>query len=145
LNSLPGSRVEVGKVKLVIAGAAITVTVAVVVAVAPNVFVTASVYVVVVVGETVIAIPDVAAIFPGVMTPVPLLNTGVRVVEVPDVIDEAAAESEVAIGPGTGPPPPLVSPPPPPPPPPHAIPRIKTRPSKSERLYWRSGKGTSKL
>lgn len=69
-----------------------------------------------VVGETVTAVPLVAGILPGEIRPVPLLNTGVRVVEVPDVIDEVATESEVAIGPGTEPPPALASPPPPPPP-----------------------------
>jgi hypothetical protein len=105
-----------------------------------------SVYVVVVVGETVIAVPDVAGRLPGVITPVPLLKTGVKVVIVPAVMTAAPAVREVAIGPGTEPPPPpLVSPPPPPPPPPHAIPRIKTRPRKSERLYWRSDKGNLKI
>jgi len=80
---------------------------------------------VVVVGVTVIVVPEVAEIFPGVIRPVPLLKIGVRVVDVPDVTDEAAAVSEVAIGPGTELPPPLVSPPPPPPP--HATVRTKTR------------------
>jgi hypothetical protein len=125
-------------VKDVATGAATTVTIAVAVADTPALFVTVSVYVVVVVGETETAVPDVAAIFPGVITPVPLLKTGVRVVEVPTVMDVAPAVSDVAIGPGTEPPPPLVSPPPPPPPP-HATPKAKTRPRESRRKYLWSG------
>ena len=85
------------------------------------------------------AVPEVAAILPGVITPVPLVKTGVNVVEAPTAMDVAPAVSDVAIGPGTEPPPPLVSPPPPPPPPPHATPKAKTRPRESRRKYLRSG------
>ena len=52
-------------------------------------------------GETVMATPDVTVTSPGVMTPVPPENVGVRVVELPDVIVEAPAVREVAVGAAT--------------------------------------------
>ena len=64
--------------------------------------------------------PDVVPIFP-----VPLLKTGVSVVEDPLVIDAAPAVRDVAIGAGVENPPPVS---PPPPPPPHATKKAKTMP-----------------
>ena len=52
-------------------------------------------------GETVVATPEVTVISPGVITPVPPENVGVRVVESPEVIVEAAAVREVAVGAAT--------------------------------------------
>ena len=52
-------------------------------------------------GETVVATPEVTVISPGVITPVPPENVGVRVVELPEVIVEAAAVREVAVGAAT--------------------------------------------
>ena len=49
-------------------------------------------------GETVVATPEVTVISPGVITPVPPENVGVRVVELPEVIVEAPAVREVAVG-----------------------------------------------
>jgi len=76
---------------------------------------------VVVVGETGIAVPDVAGILPGVITPVPLLKTGVKVVESPGEIEAAPAVSDVAMGAGGAG---GCEDPPPPPPPPQAIMRV---------------------
>ena len=72
--------------KLVIVGAGTTVTVTVCVTAAPLDGVTVSVYVVVVVGLTLTAVPLVAGRLPGVMTPVPFAKTPVRFVLAPDVI-----------------------------------------------------------
>ena len=47
------------------------------------------------------AVPDVAGRLPGVITPVPLLKTGVSVVEAPTAMAEAAAVREVATGAAT--------------------------------------------
>ena len=52
-------------------------------------------------GETVVATPEVTVISPGVITPVPPENVGVRVVELPEVIVEAPAVREVAVGAAT--------------------------------------------
>ena len=46
------------------------------------------------------SVPDVTAILPGVIKPVPLLKTGVKVVEVPVTIVAAPAVSDVAMGAG---------------------------------------------
>ena len=140
LMTSPGEKIFEGKSKLLITGPTNTVTVAVVVAVTPTLLVTVRVYAVVVVGETVIAVPEVTEVLPGVIRPIPLLKTGVRVVEVPAVILAAPAVSEVAIGPGTEPPPPLESPPPPPP---QAIPKTKISPRARVRRYLGSFTETS--
>src|SRR5580692_1855883 len=63
-----------------------TVTLAVAVTAAPLLGVTVRVYVVVVVGLTVTATPLIAAILPGVITPVPLAKTPVRVALCPVVM-----------------------------------------------------------
>ena len=52
-------------------------------------------------GETVIVTPVVTLMLPGVMIPVPPENVGVSVVELPDVIVDAPAVSEVAVGAAT--------------------------------------------
>ena len=46
-------------------------------------------------------VPDVAEILPGVITPVPLLKTGVKVVELPLKILVLPAVKDVATGAGT--------------------------------------------
>jgi len=101
--------------KLVIVGTTgVTVTVAVEVTVGPPEPLTVSVYVVVVVGLTETAEPLVAEMVPGVITPVPLENTPVRLELVPETIEAGLAVKLLMAG---G----LVLPPPPPPllPPPH--------------------------
>ena len=50
---------------------------------------------------TVVEIPEVTEISPGVITPVPPENVGVRVVEFPDVMVEAPAVRDVAVGAAT--------------------------------------------
>ena len=55
----------------------------------------------VVVGETVIGVPDVTEVLPGVIIPVPSLKTGVSVVEDPLVIVPAPAVRDVATGAAT--------------------------------------------
>jgi hypothetical protein len=88
---------------LVNAGGAWTVTVVVAVTVAGVVaaFVTVSVYVVVDVGEILTGVPLVTAPTPLLMLPVPLGNTAVRVVEVPDTIVDNAGVKLVITGAGT--------------------------------------------
>ena len=54
-----------------------------------------------VVGDTVRAVPEVAERLPGVMTPVPLLKTGVSVRLDPRSIDELLGVKEVATGAAT--------------------------------------------
>ena len=115
-------------VKEVATGAATTVTVAAAVADTPTLFVTVSVYFVVVDGETVYSLFDVAAIFTGVITPVPLLKTGVSVVEAPTVINAAPAVSELAMGAGGAGGVVIV-----PPPPPQAIIRLTKAPKTPKR------------
>jgi hypothetical protein len=84
--------------KLVIVGAAFTVTVAVAVTAVPPVGVTVSVYVVVAVGFTVTATPLVAARLPGVITPVPFAKTPVRAALDPDAIEVGLAVKLVIEG-----------------------------------------------
>jgi hypothetical protein len=95
--------VNVVLLALVNAGGAWTVTVVVAVTVAGVVaaFVTVSVYVVVDVGEILTGVPLVTAPTPLVMLPVPLGNTAVRVVEVPDTIVDNAGVKLVITGAGT--------------------------------------------
>jgi hypothetical protein len=95
--------VNVVLLALVNAGGAWTVTVVVAVTVAGVVaaFVTVSVYVVVDVGEILTGVPLVTAPTPLLMLPVPLGNTAVRVVEVPDTIVDNAGVKLVITGAGT--------------------------------------------
>jgi len=88
---------------LVMVGAEFTVTVAVDVRVAGvlAVFVTVSVYVVVVVGEMVTGVPLVTGPTPWSTLPVPLLNTAVSVVEFPEVIVDDAGVKLVSTGAAT--------------------------------------------
>jgi hypothetical protein len=88
--------------KLAIVGNGFTVTVVVAVTADPLVGVTVSVYVVVAVGVTVTAVPLVAATFPGVIIPVPLANTPVRVVLCPTVMVAALAVKLVMDAAGGG-------------------------------------------
>ena len=53
------------------------------------------------VGETLIALPEVAERLPGVRTPVPELKTGVNVILDPRFRDELLAVKEVATGAAT--------------------------------------------
>jgi hypothetical protein len=85
--------------KRVIAGAAaLTVTVAVCTAEPPEVFVTVRIYVVVWIGETLTDVPLVTLMFPGVMTPVPLVKTPVKPVDPPAVTAVGLAAKLVIIG-----------------------------------------------
>ena len=86
--------------KLVITGAAVTVTVAVWVMAVPTAGVTMRVYVVVVVGLTLTAVPLVTARFPGVMTPAPPEKTAVRLELAPDAMDAGLATKLVITGAG---------------------------------------------
>ena len=52
-------------------------------------------------GEIVVAPPEVTVMLPGVITPVPPENVGVSVVEFPDVMVEAPAVRDVAVGAAT--------------------------------------------
>jgi len=88
--------------KLVMVGASSTVTVAVAVTADPVVGVTVRVYVVVEVGLTVAAAPLLAAILPGVITPVPFEKTPVRVVLFPFVMVAGAAAKLVMDAEGGG-------------------------------------------
>jgi hypothetical protein len=63
--------------------------------------VTVSVYVVVEVGEILTGVPLVTAPTPLSMLPVPLVNTAVRVVELPDTMVDAPAVKLVMAGAGT--------------------------------------------
>ena len=96
----PAVMMAAAGVKLVMAGAATTVTVTCFVAVEFAALVTVKVYVVVVVGETLTGVPLVTAPTPLFTLPVPPLNTAVKVVELPDVIVAAAALKLVATGAG---------------------------------------------
>jgi hypothetical protein len=89
-------------VKLVIAGAAFTVTVAGAVTAVPLVGVTVSVYVVVAVGLTFTATPLVAGRLPGVITPVPFAKTPVRAALVPFVMEVGFAVKLLIEGGGGG-------------------------------------------
>jgi hypothetical protein len=80
-------------------GAASTVTVAVEVAGEPVVPVTVSVYVVVLAGLTVTATPLEAAMLPGVMTPVPLAKTAVKL-ELPPAVMLAALAAKLVMDAG---------------------------------------------
>jgi len=85
--------------------AALTVTVAVRTAVSPEAFVTVRIYVVVCAGETLTAVPLVTVMFPGVMTPVPLAKTPVRLADPPAVTAVGLAVKLVIVGserPGPG-------------------------------------------
>jgi hypothetical protein len=99
----PPAAIEVGlAAKLVIVGVAgtsgFTVTVASWAIVPPSEFVTASVYVVVEDGETFTAAPLVAAMFPGIIMPVPPLNTPVRLAVPPAAIEVGLAAKLVIAG-----------------------------------------------
>lgn len=88
-------------VKLVIIAAGFTVTVAIcVIAVPVAGGVTVRVYVVVAAGLTLTAVPLVTAIFPGVITPVPLAKTAVRLELPPTVIVDGLATKLVIVGAG---------------------------------------------
>jgi hypothetical protein len=65
---------------------------------APAELVTVSVYAVVAVGVTLTALPLVTAILPGVITPVPLVNAAVRLLDAPAVIEVGLAENEPIAG-----------------------------------------------
>ena len=95
--------VNVVLLPLVIAGDEWTVTVVVAWTVAGVVaeLMTVSVYVVVVVGEMVTGVPLVTGPTPWSTLPVPLLNTAVSVVEVPETIVADAGEKLVITGAGT--------------------------------------------
>ena len=98
---VPAVMVGAAAVKLVIAGAATTVTVTCLVTDVLAALVTVSVYVVVAAGETVTGVALVTAPTPLSTLPVPLLNTAVNVVEVPAVIVAAAETKLVMAGAGT--------------------------------------------
>jgi hypothetical protein len=83
LKFVPLSIVAGLAVKLVMAGAGLTVTVAVWVMAVPTEGVTVKVYVVVAVGLTLTGVPLATERLPGVMTPVPPLKTAVRLELVP--------------------------------------------------------------
>jgi hypothetical protein len=68
------------------------------VAAAFRTLVTDSVYVVVVVGERVIGVPLVTAMFPGVITPFPPEKYGVNVVLLPGAMDERAKTNSLTAG-----------------------------------------------
>ena len=86
-------------VKLVIFdGTGFTVTVTVFETAVPAEFVTVSVYVVVADGVTLTAVPLVAVMFPGVITPVPPLKTPVRMADPSDVIVVGLAVKLVIFG-----------------------------------------------
>jgi hypothetical protein len=91
--------------KLVIDGAAgavgFTVTVAVWVTAVPDAFFTVSVYDVVLDGETITVDPLVAAMFPGVIIPVPLAKTPNRLAEPPGATDSGLAVKLEMVGFGT--------------------------------------------
>jgi hypothetical protein len=91
---------EVGfAVKLVIeAATGFTVTIAVWLTETPAEFVTVRVYAVVSDGLTLIAVPLVTARFPGVMMPVPLAKTPVKLADPPAVIDVGFAVKLVIAG-----------------------------------------------
>ena len=74
----PASIVAAPALKLLMVGTGSTVTVDICEVTSPPELVTVSVYVVVVAGVTLTATPLVAAMLPGVITPVPPLNTPVR-------------------------------------------------------------------
>src|SRR6202044_1581660 len=78
LELVPSAMVAGLAPKLVIAGAGSTVTVAVPVTAVPVLGVTVSVYVVVDAGLTLTGVPLVTAILPGVIMPVPLVKSAVR-------------------------------------------------------------------
>jgi hypothetical protein len=103
VNALdPPCFTELGEAtKLVIVGAATTVTPTVRMTEVPAAFVTVKVYVVVTIGETEVGAPLDTAMFPGVITPEPPANTPVRVVDVPAVIGDAAAVKLVIVGAAT--------------------------------------------
>ena len=96
----PAVIIAAAGVKLVIAGAATTVTVTCLVAVEFAALVTVKVYVVVVVGETLTGVPLVTAPTPLLTLPVPLLNIAVNVVDEPEVIVAAVPVKLVATGAG---------------------------------------------
>jgi hypothetical protein len=75
-----------------------TVTVAVCVTVFPAESVTARVYVVVLCGDMFTGVPLAAVILPGVITPVPLANTPVKLDDPPAVIADGFAVKEVIVG-----------------------------------------------
>lgn len=77
---------------------AVTVTDTVSVIAVPLVGVTVRVYVVVVAGLTLTGVPLVTGILPGVITPVPLVNTPVRFVLDPAVIVDGLAVKLVMVG-----------------------------------------------
>jgi hypothetical protein len=87
--------------KLLIVGAGTTVTVAVWTIAVPAELVTVRVYVVVVAGLTLTPVPLVAARLPGVITPVPLAKTAVRLELAPAAIDAGFAPKLVIVGAGT--------------------------------------------
>jgi hypothetical protein len=86
-----------GLAKVIVCGVRI-VTVAVFEAVAPAGFVTVRIYIVVCAGETLTAVPLVTVIFPGVMTPVPLAKTPVRLADPPAVTAVGLAVKLVIVG-----------------------------------------------
>jgi hypothetical protein len=79
---------------------AVTVTVAVAVAGVPLLGVTVKVYVVVVVGLTVTAVPLIAAMLPGVIIPEPPLNVGIKLELAPAVIVDGVAVKPLIRGGG---------------------------------------------
>jgi len=79
------------------------------------------------------AAPEVAEIFPGVITPVPLVKTGVRVVELPAVRVVFSAVSDVATGAGGG----GADDPPPPPPPQANVKATRLARAIDERDLWK--------
>jgi hypothetical protein len=94
-------------VKLVIVGAGgFTVTFAVCTAEPPVEFVIVRIYVVVCAGETLTGVPLVTPKFPGVMTPVPLVKTAVKLVVPPAVITAGLATKLVIVGAEPNDPPP---------------------------------------
>jgi hypothetical protein len=96
---LPAETVAGTAVKLVIVGVAgFTVTVVVWVTVFPVEFVTVRINVVVCVGVTLTAFPLVTERLPGIITPVPPLNTPVRFTEFPAVTVRGLATKLVITG-----------------------------------------------
>jgi hypothetical protein len=93
--------VEARDVKLVMVGGGYTVTVACCVIAVPIEGVTVTVYVVVVAGLTLTAVPLVAARLPGVITPVPLANTAVKLELPPAPIIAGVATKLLIVGAGT--------------------------------------------